>query len=102
MKRFLIGVAVGALGAYLATKLSDKETREEWCEDIEDATERAKEKLSMAIRNGRGKAMRTGVKVRQEYREGVRKVNETAGDVAERIADNLNEFSDKAKERANS
>lgn len=102
MKRFLLGVAVGAVGAYLATKLIDKETREEWFDDLEEARERAKEKLEYGLRSGRGKAMRAGVKVRQEYRDGKKKVNETAGDIAERIAENLNEFSEKAKERANS
>lgn len=102
MRRFLLGVAVGALGAYVATKLIDKETREEWFDDLENSVDSAKSRLEQSLKRGRGQAMRTGVKVRQEYREGVKKVNETAGDIAERIAENLNEFSEKSKERANS
>ena len=102
MKRFLLGIAVGALGAYVATKMIDKETREEWFDELEGAAERAKDRLDLGMKSGRGKALRAGVKVRQEYRDGVKKVNETAGDIAERIAENLNEFSEKSKERANS
>jgi len=102
MKRFLLGVAVGAVGAYLATKLIDKETREEWFDELEDTAEKARDKFDLGVKRGRGKALRAGVKVRQEYREGVKKVNETAGDIAEKIAENLSEFSEKAKERANS
>lgn len=102
MKRFLLGFAAGALGAYVATKLIDKETREEWFDELEDTADKVRGKFEDGVRCGRGRAMRAGVRVRQEYREGRRKVNETAGDLAEKIAENLNEFGEKAKERANS
>ena len=102
MKKFLLGAAIGALGAYVATKLVDRETREEWFDELGDTADRFREKIEGGVRSGRGQAMRAGVRVRQEYREGKRKANETAGDIAGRIADNLNEFGEKAKERANS
>lgn len=102
MKRFLLGVAVGALGGFLAAKLSDKETREEWFDELGEAADSVKDRFDSGVRFGRGKAMRAGVKIRQEYRDGRKKVNVTAGDVAEKIAENLSEFSEKAKERANS
>ncbi len=102
MKRFLLGVAVGALGVYAAAKLIDKETREEWMDELEDTADKAREKFEDGMRFGRGRAMRAGVRVRQEYRDGKKKINETAGDLAEKIAENLNEFGEKAKDRANS
>ncbi|MFR9164859.1 MAG: hypothetical protein ACLVKO_01025 [Dysgonomonas sp.] len=102
MKRFLFGLAVGALGAYAAMKLIDKDTRDEWYDEFERTTDRAKEKLEYGLKTGRGKAMRAGVRVRQEYRDGKKKINETAGDLAGKLAENLTEFEEKAKAKANS
>ncbi|NDW17797.1 hypothetical protein D0T53_02560 [Dysgonomonas sp. 216] len=100
MSRFLLGLAVGALGTFAAIKLADKETRDEIYEDLENAAEKAKAKLEQGYKTVKGKSMRAGVVVRQEVRKSKKKVNETAGDIAGKLAENLSEFEAKARAKA--
>lgn len=100
MKGFLLGLAVGALGVYAALRLTDEETREELRNRVGNVTDRAKSELDYGLVVGKSKAMRAGVRVRQEVRKGKKKVNEVAGDVAGKLAEELTEFEAKAKAKA--
>ena len=46
MKDFLIGIAVGALGAYVAVKVADKEEREKIRECIDNSISFGRKKLA--------------------------------------------------------
>ncbi len=100
MKGFILGLAVGALGVYAALKLTDEETREELRSKVNNATDKAKAELDHGLILGKGKALRAGVRVRQEVRKGKKALNETAGDVAGKLAEELSEFEAKAKAKA--
>jgi len=100
MSRFLIGVVVGALGAYAAAKLIDKDVRDEWYAEAERIAGKAKDRVDDTIITGRGKVMRTAVKARQEIRKGRRALNETAGDIADKLSEDLAELGAKAKANA--
>jgi len=74
MKGFILGLAVGALGVYAALKLSDEETREELRTRVNSATDKAKSDLDYGLAVGKSKALRVGVKARQEVRKGKQKI----------------------------
>ena len=97
MKGFLLGLAVGALGVYAALKLTDEETREEIRNRVYNVTDKAKAELDYGMTVGRSKALRAGVIARSEVRKGKKKINQVAGDVAGKLADELSEFEEKAK-----
>lgn len=99
MKGFILGLAVGALGAYAAVKLSDEETREELYNRVNNATGKAKDDLELGIAIGKSKALRAGVKARQEVRRGVQKVNQVTADTAGKLADELSNIEARANER---
>ena len=99
MKGFILGLAVGALGVYAALKLTDEETREELRNKVNNATDKAKAELDHGLVIGKSKALRAGVIARQEVRKGKQKLNEVAGDVAGKLAEELSEF--EAKTRSN-
>ncbi len=92
MKNFLLGLTIGAAAVYVASKLIDDKTREELFEDIDKAGETAKDK----IRYGRGRAMRMGVRARQEVRKGKKKLSQAAGDLAGKLSEELAELEEKA------
>ncbi|WP_165020699.1 MULTISPECIES: hypothetical protein [unclassified Dysgonomonas] len=100
MKGFLVGLAVGALGVYAALKLVDEEKREELYEKAHKAADKAKIELDHGLVIGKSKALRAGVIARQEVRKGKKKINQVAGDVAGKLADELTEFEAKAKANA--
>lgn len=100
MKGFLLGLAVGALGVYAALKLTDEETREEWRNKVNDVAGKAKSDLDYSLVVGKSKALRAGVRARQEVRKGKQKINDMAGDAAGKLAEELTEFEAKAKARA--
>lgn len=100
MKGFLLGLAVGALGAYAAIKLSDEETREELRNKVGNIADKAKSELDYGLSVGRSKALRVGVKARQEIRKGKEKINQVTGDVAGKLADELSEIEARAKAKA--
>lgn len=100
MKGFLLGLAVGALGAYAAIKLSDEKTREELCSRLNNTMGKAKEELDHGLIVGRSKALRAGVKARQEIRKGKEKINQITGDVAGKLAEEFSEIEAKAKAKA--
>ena len=100
MKGFILGLAVGALGVYAALKLTDEETREELCNKVNNATDKAKAGIDRGLVVGKSKALRAGVVARQEVRKGKKKINEVAGDVAGKLAEELSEFEAKAKAKA--
>lgn len=86
MKDFLIGLAVGALGAYVAIKLSDEETRE-----------KLRDELDYGLSVGKSKALRAGVIARQNINKGKDIMDRTATDVAEKISDGLADLSEKTR-----
>ncbi|HCO67603.1 MAG TPA: hypothetical protein DIT04_07605 [Dysgonomonas sp.] len=96
MKNFILGLAVGAAAVYVASKLLDDEAREEIFEEVDKAAEKAKETL----RYGKGRAMRVGVRARQEVRKSKQKLSEAAGDFAGKLSDDLAEYEEKAKTQA--
>lgn len=97
MRKFIFGVAVGALGAYAAVKLMDEETRDNLYKKVSDMTEKAKDEFEHGYITSKGKAMRAGVHVRQEFRKGKKIVNNVAGDVAGKLSNELSEFEAKVK-----
>ncbi|MFT3994115.1 MAG: hypothetical protein QM660_07395 [Dysgonomonas sp.] len=97
MRGFLFGLAVGALGAYAALKLTDEETREELYNKANRATAKAKEEFEHGLAVGKSKALRAGVVARHEIREGKKKVNEVVGDVAGKLSHELSDLEAKAK-----
>lgn len=100
MKGFLLGLAVGALGAYAAIKLSDEETREELRNKVGNIADKAKSEFDHGFSVSRSKALRAGVKARQEIRKGKQKINQVTGDVAGKLAGELSEIEAKARAKA--
>jgi hypothetical protein len=100
MKGFILGLAVGALGVYAALKLSDEETREELRTRVNNATGKAKAELDHTLVVGKSKALRAGVRARQEVRKGTKKINEVTADVAGKLANELSDIEAKAKAKA--
>jgi len=100
MKGFILGLAVGALGAYAALKLSDEETRNELREKLYDAKDKVKTELDHGYVVGKNKALRAGVIARQEVRKGKQKINQVTGDVAGKLAGELSEIEEKARAKA--
>lgn len=100
MRGFLLGLVVGALGTYAAIKLSDEETRAELCNRVSNTVGKAKGELDHGLTIGRSKALRAGVKARQEIRKGKQKINQITGDVAGKLAEEFSEIEAKAKANA--
>lgn len=86
MKDFLIGLAVGALGAYVAIKLSEEETRN-----------KLRSELDYGLTVGRSKALRAGVIARQNINKGKEVVEQTANEMAEKLSDGLADLSEKTR-----
>ena len=86
MKDFLIGLAVGALGAYVAIKLSEEETRN-----------KLRSELDYGLTVGRSKALRAGVIARQNINKGKEVVEQTANEMAEKLSDGLAGLSEKTR-----
>lgn len=97
MKDFIIGLAVGALGAYVAIKLSDEETRNRLKDQINSATDRAREDLDYGLSVGKSKALRAGVVARQGINKAKDFAEQTTNDMAEKLADGLADLSEKAR-----
>lgn len=89
MRNFILGLVVGVAAGFAATKLIDKDSRNEIFDDA-----------NRAISGGRGKAMRVGVRARQEYRKGKKKLSQVAGDMANKLSEDLAEI--ETRVRANS
>lgn len=101
MKRFLLGIALGAAAIYAASKLVDKDTKEDLCEDLDRAADDIKRNVKSGLKTGRGKAMRAGVHVRQEVRAGKKKISKATGDLAEKLTEDLNQLEEKLRKRTN-
>lgn len=86
MKDFLIGAALGALGAYVATKLTEEETRRKIVEDIE---------YGFAV--GKSKALRAGVIAKNEYLKGQEVLEKGASEVRGKLAEGLSDLSEKVR-----
>lgn len=97
MKDFIIGLAIGALGAYVAVKLSDEETRNKLKDQMASAAERAREDLDYGLAVGKSKALRAGVIARHEIEKGKEIINKTTTEVAEKISDGLADLSEKTR-----
>ncbi|MFT4073671.1 MAG: YtxH domain-containing protein [Dysgonamonadaceae bacterium] len=102
MKKFLLGLAVGALGTYAAIKLSDEETREELGEKFDEYKEKAKEGIEQGKTYGKMRSLRAGVVARKEYRKSVKGINQRAANVASKLIDVLEDLETKAQANANS
>ncbi len=100
MKGFILGLAVGALGAYAALKLSDEETREELRSRVNNATGKARAEIDYGLTVGKSKALRAGVIARQEVRKGKKKINEVTANAAGKLAEEFGEIESKAKAKA--
>ena len=101
MKNFLLGIAVGALGAYAAVKLSDPETREELGEKLDEVKEKAADGIEQGKTYGKMRSLRAGVVARQEYRKGKKSVSQLAADIAGKLIDVLEDLENKAQANAN-
>lgn len=97
MRKFIFGVTVGALGAYAAVKLMDQETRDNLYKKVNDVADKTKEELEHGYMTGKGKALRAGVVVRKEFRKGKEIVNNTAGNVAGKLSNELSEFESRVR-----
>lgn len=97
MRKFIFGLAVGALGAYAAVKLMDQDTRDNLYRKVNDAADKAKDELEHGYTNGKGKAMRAGVVIRKEFRKGKEIIGNTAGDVAGKLSNELSELEAKVR-----
>lgn len=97
MKDFIVGLAVGALGAYVAIKLSDEETRNRLKAQIGNATDRAREDLDYGLTVGKSKALRAGVRVRQGVDAAKEYAEQTATEMAEKLSDGLADLSEKTR-----
>ena len=102
MKNFLLGITVGALGAYAAIKLSDDETRAELEKKIDEMKEKTVEGFEYGKTVGKMRSLRAGVMARQEYRKGRKTFNEVAADIAGKLIDVLEDLESKAKANASS
>lgn len=96
MKNFILGLAVGAAAVYVASKLIDDQTREELFDEVDKVADKAKGTL----RYGKGRAMRMGVRARQEVRKNKKKLSEAAGDFAGKLSDELADYEEKARAQA--
>ena len=97
MKDFIIGLAVGALGAYVAIKLSDEETRERLRAQIGSAADRVRDDLDYGLTVGKSKALRAGVIARQEINKGKEALDRTTTEIAEKLSDGLADLSEKTR-----
>lgn len=97
MKDFIIGLAVGALGAYVAVKFSDEETRNKLRNQIDSAAGRVREDLDYGLTVGKSKALRAGVIARQEINKGKEVLDRTTTEIAEKLSDGLAELSEKTR-----
>lgn len=97
MKDFIIGLAVGALGTYVAIKLSDEETRNKIKGEVDKALDKAKEELDYGLTVGRSKALRAGVVARQNIAKGKEFVEQTTTEMAEKLSDGLADLSEKTR-----
>ncbi|MBP1616591.1 MAG: hypothetical protein H6Q14_418 [Bacteroidetes bacterium] len=102
MKKFLLGIAVGALGTYAAMKLSDPETREELGEKFDEVKGKALDGIEQGKTFGKMRSLRAGVVARHEFRKGKKSVNQLAADVAGKLIDVLEDLESKAQASANS
>lgn len=102
MKNFLLGIAVGALGAYAAIKLSDEETRAELENKFDEMKDKTVEGIEAGKTYGKMRSLRAGVMARQEYRKGKKGFNEMAADIAGKLINVLEDLESKAKAKADS
>lgn len=85
MKKFLLGFVVGAATAYVATKLSDEETRNELGEKFDEYKDKAHEYIEQGKTIGKMRSLRTGVTVRSGFRSTMEAVAGKLIDIAHAI-----------------
>lgn len=100
MKKFLLGIAVGALGTYAVMKLSDEETRDELNEKFDELKEKTMDGIEQGKTYGKMRSLRAGVVARSEYRRGRKSINQLTADIAGKLIDVLEELESKAKAKA--
>ena len=86
MKDFLIGLAVGALGTYVAIKLSDEETRN-----------KIREEVDYGLAEGRRRLSRAQEYANLEYEKGRESLERAANNVRERASEGLVDLGNKIK-----
>lgn len=95
MKKFLIGLAVGAVAVYAASKLIDEETKEKLYDDFDKLTDEAKYKM----RVGKIKAKRAGMKAKRELLDRKSRFDRATGEFVERVSDEVHDLDDKLREK---
>lgn len=86
MKDFLIGLAIGALGAYVAVKLSDEETRN-----------KIKEEIDYGVALGKSTFSKAQDVVTQEISKGKETLDKVTTNVQGKLSDGLADLSQKIK-----
>lgn len=97
MKKFLLGLAVGAATVYVASKLIDDETKDEFYSKLNQAADEAKYKM----RVGKIKAKRAGMYAKRDLLSKKEKVARAAGDLVDKVSDDLHEIEGKLRDKAN-
>lgn len=95
MKKFLLGLAVGAVAVYAASKLIDEETKEKFYNDFDKLTDEAKYKM----RVGKVKAKRAGMKAKRELLERKDRFSRATGEFVDKVSDDVHELEDKLREK---
>ena len=86
MKDFLIGLAVGALGTYVAIRLSDEETRNKIREEVDYGLAEGRRRLTLAQEYAN-----------KEYERGRESLERVTNNVREKASDGLVDLSNKIK-----
>ena len=95
MKKFLIGLAVGAAAVYAASKLIDEDTKEKLYDDFDKLTDEAKYKM----RVGKVKAKRAGIKAKRELLDRKDRFSRATGDFVDKVSDDVQDLEDKLREK---
>lgn len=95
MKKFIIGLVVGAAAVYAASKIIDEETKEE----LRDKLDRFKDDAEYRYRKGKRKAMRAGIKAKHDIIAGKERAAKAAGDFVGRVSDDLEILEEKLKDK---
>lgn len=88
MKKFLIGLAVGVAAVYAASKLIDDDVKEELCDNFNDK-----------YRSAKRQAKRAGLKARKEFFAKKEKAQRMAGDLAEKVSEDIHDIEDRFREK---
>lgn len=89
MKKFLLGLAVGAVAVYAASKMIDDDVKEEFYDNLNDKYKSTKRH-----------AKRASLKARKEFLARKEQAQRVAGDLADKVSDDFHDLEEKFKEKA--